>query len=162
MINYLHGFLFVVTVFITGEGSVVYERMLNKQEQPTFEDLIAYSGERGALWLALDKHMKEKCNASWEIRFPYGKDYGWGVKYSVKSKHICDVFAEKGAFTALFQVSDKAVNTIYDELGGYAKEIWAEKYPCASGGWIEFRVLNEEQLQDLEKILYAKVTVRGK
>ena len=139
----------------------MYERMLNKQEVPTFDDLIQYSGERGALWLALDKYMTDELRASRQIRFPYGKDYGWSAKYSVKSKHICDVFAENGAFTALFQVSDKAVATIHDELSAYAKEIWADKYPCASGGWIEFRVLSEEQLRDLEKILHAKVTVRG-
>jgi hypothetical protein len=139
----------------------MYERMLNKQEVPTFDDLIQYSGARGALWLALDTYMTGELRASRQIRFPYGKDYGWGVKYSVKSKHICDVFAENGAFAALFQVSDKAVATIHDELSAYAREIWADKYPCASGGWIEFRVLNEEQLRDLEKILHAKATVRG-
>jgi len=136
--------------------------MLNKQETPTFDDLIRYSGDRGSLWLALDKYMEEQYNVTKQIRFPYGKDYGWSVKYSIKSKHICDVFAENGAFTALFQVSEKAVDTIYDALGTYAKDIWADKSPCAGGGWIEFRVLDEEQLQDLEKIIHAKATVRAK
>ena len=140
----------------------MYERMLNKQKIPTFDDLIHYSGDMGPLWLELDKRMEEKYNAAKQIRFPYGKEYGWSVKYSIKSKHICDVFAENGAFTALFQVSDKAMDTIYDELGAYAKDVWADKFPCASGGWIEFRVLNKERLCDLEKIIYAKATVRGK
>jgi len=140
----------------------MYERMLDKQETPAFDDLIRYSGNSGRLWLALDKYMEETYNVSKQIRFPYGKDYGWSVKYSIKSKHICDVFAENGAFTALFQISDRAVDTIYDALGAYAKDVWADKSPCASGGWIQFRVLNEEQLQDLEKIIHAKVTVRGK
>jgi hypothetical protein len=138
----------------------MYERMLNKQEIPTFDELIRYSGDSGSLWLGLDRHMEDKYKVSKLIRFPYGKDYGWSVKYSIKSKHICDVFAENGAFTALFQVSDKAVATVHDELSDYGKDIWADKYPCASGGWIKFRVLNEEQLQDLEKIIHAKVTVR--
>jgi len=136
--------------------------MLNKQEVPTFDDLIRYSGESGPLWLALDKYMEDNFQASRQIRFPYGNKYGWSTKYSIKSKHICDVFAENGGFAALFQISDKAVATIYDELGAYAKEVWADKSPCASGGWIEFRVLNEEQLLDLKKIIHAKVTVRGK
>ena len=140
----------------------MYERMLNKQEVPTFDDLIRHSGDRGPLWLELDRHMEEKHNASKQIRFPYGKDYGWSVKYSIKSKHICDVFAEYGAFAALFQVSDKAMSVIYDELGGYAKDVWADKSPCASGGWIEFRVLDEDQLGDLIKIIHAKATVRAK
>ena len=140
----------------------MYERMLNKQEVPTFADLISYSGSRGFLWLALDKRLAEKYNISRQIRFPYGKEYGWSTKYSLKSKHICDIFAENDAFCALFQVSDKAVATIYDELGSYAKAVWADKSPCASGGWIEFRVLDEEGLSDLEKIIHAKVTVKAK
>ena len=140
----------------------MYERMLDKQKTPTFEDLIRYSGDSGKLWLELDKRMKDNYKSAKQIRFPYGKDYGWSVKYSAKSKHICDVFAENGAFAALFQVSDKAVDTVYDELCDYAKDVWADKSPCASGGWIEFRVLNEEQLRDLEKIIHAKVTVRAK
>ncbi|MCL2563660.1 MAG: DUF3788 domain-containing protein [Oscillospiraceae bacterium] len=140
----------------------MYERMLNKQEVPTFDDLIRCSGASGDLWLALDEHMTTAYNAAKQIRFPYGKDYGWSAKYSVKSKHICDIFAENGACTALFQVSTKAMETVLDELGTYAKQVWADKSPCASGGWIEFRALDEAQMQDLKKIIHAKVTVRGK
>ena len=140
----------------------MYERMLNKQEVPTFDDLICYSGERGALWLALDQRLIDTYGVSRQIRFPYGKDYGWSAKYSVKNKHICDIFAEKGAFAALFQISNNAVNTIYEDLGTYAKDVWADKSPCASGGWIQFRVLNEEHLADLEKLIHAKITVRAK
>ena len=124
------------------------------------DDLISHSGDCGNLWFQLDKDMEEKYNISKLIRFPYGKEYGWSVKYSIKSKHICDVFAENGAFTALFQVTTKAIETIYDELGAYAKDIWENKNPCKGGGWIEFRVLNKEQLLDLLKIIHAKATVR--
>lgn len=138
----------------------MHERMLNKQQQPTFEEMIHYCGKRGELWLALHKHMQEQHNAITQIRFPYGKEYGWSVKYSLKSKHVCDVFAENGAFAALFQVSDKAVASVHDGLDDYAKAIWAEKSPCASGGWIEFRVLDEAQLADLQKIIGAKIAVR--
>jgi len=134
--------------------------MLNKQEQPTFEDLINHCGEMGALWLELDERLVCEFALGKLIRFPYGKEYGWGVKYSRKSKHICDIFAESGAFATLFQVSDKAMDTIYDELSDYAKAIWADKSPCKGGGWIEFRVLNRKQLEDLEKIIRAKIVVK--
>lgn len=138
----------------------MYERLLNKQEQPTFEQMVRYSGDSGPLWLALDAMLKDTHNADTLIRFPYGNEYGWGVKYSVKKRHICDVFAENGSFTALFQVSNRAVETVHDTLADYAKQIWADKHPCATGGWIEFRVLDKGQLADLEKILHAKITVR--
>ena len=140
----------------------MYERMLNKIQTPTFDNLIAYSGDSGPLWLALESYLESEFNISKQIRFPYGKDYGWSVKYSVKSKHICDVFAENGAFTALFQISTAAMETVLHELGDYAKDVWEDKSPCASGGWISFRVLNSEQLEDLKKIVRAKITVRLK
>ena len=138
----------------------MFERMLDKQNEPTFEELIAFSGATGKLWLSFDEYMLVEHGVTKLIRFPYGKKYGWSVKYSVKSKHICDVFAESGAFTALFQVSNKAVDTVFDGLSDCAKGIWAEKSPCASGGWIEFRVLDEEHLENLQKIVNAKIVVR--
>jgi len=138
----------------------MYERMLNKQEQPTFEDLINHCDEMGSLWLELDERLVSEFAVEKLIRFPYGNEYGWGVKYSRKSKHICDIFAENGAFAALFQVSQKAMDMVYDELSDYAKEIWDDRSPCKGGGWIEFRVLNHEQLNDLEKIIRAKITVK--
>jgi len=133
--------------------------MLNKQETPTFDDLIRYSGESGSLWLRLDANLQQ-LGATREIRFPYGKDYGWSAKYSVKKKHICDIFAENGAFTALFQVSAKAIETVYDELDDYAKQVWADNSPCSTGGWISFQVQTESQMENLEKIILAKIAIR--
>ena len=85
-----------------------------------------------------------------------------GVKYSIKTKHICYVVAENGAFQARFKISNNAMETIYNELSSYAKNIWENGYVCGSGKWIHVRVLNDEQLQDLKRILYVKMTLRTK
>lgn len=138
----------------------MYERMLNKQIVPEFDDLISYSGDCGALWIGLDEFLKERFEASRLVRFPYGNSYGWGTKYSRKSRHICDVYAEAGAFTAHFQISHGAVDTLV--LGEYAQKIWEDRYPCGSGGWLQFRVLCEEHLEELKKLLVAKMTVKSK
>lgn len=140
----------------------MYERMLNKQEQPTFENLIAYCGDSGGQWLALENYLQTEFDASKLIRFPYGKDYGWGVKYSRKNKHICDIFAENGAFTVFFQISSAAIDSMYSDMDEYAKGIWKDKYPCSSGGWVHFRVLNNEQLESVKKIIQAKMAPRRK
>jgi adenine-specific DNA methylase len=135
----------------------MYERMLDKQFEPSFDDLLSHSGERADLWLTLDTWFIEEFSAKKLIRFPYGNDYGWAVKYSRKSKHICDVFAENGAFSVFFKVDESAVEKVYDDLGDYAKTVWKEAYPCKNGGWIDFRVLNAIQLEDIKKIICAKM-----
>jgi hypothetical protein len=135
----------------------MYERMLDKKTVPSFEDMISYCGETGALWVELDSYFKDELNAEDSIRFPYGNKYGWSKKYSCKNKHICDVFAEKGAFMILIRISNDAIEPIYKSLSNYAKTVWDNKYPCGSGGWLNYRVTCKEQLQDLIKIIELKV-----
>ena len=137
----------------------MYERMLNKHEVPSFDDLLSYSGKIGGLWIDLDQYLNDTFSAVRLIRFPYGNKYGWGAKYSQKGKHICDVFAENGAFTAHFHISNNAMEATGKDLSDYAISIWESKYPCGNGGWLHFRVLNNEQLYELKKILCAKMSI---
>ena len=143
----------------------MYERMLNKRETPTFDDLIRYSGKSGKLWMALDAYLKDEFGAATQIRFPYGNKYGWSVKYGAGKKHVCDVFAENGAFAAFFRISADAIESMCGTLDAYAKNVWENRYPCGDGGWIDFRVLNGRHLQGLKKMIRAKfqeIAKRGK
>jgi hypothetical protein len=107
----------------------------------------------------MSTHPNEKFSAAKLIRFPYGNDYGWAVKYSAKSKHICDIFAERGALSVFCKINTKAVEKVYDGLGDYAKTVWKDAYPCKNGGWIDFRVLTAEHLEDVKKLVCAKMNV---
>ena len=139
----------------------MYERLLDKTSPPTFDDLIAYSAENGVLWLELDKHMRDIFSAQRQIRFPYGNKYGWSCKYSLKSKHICDVFAENGAFTLHFRISDQQLDSIYGILSEYAKAVCDNKYPCNGGGWLTYRVLSQAHADDAKKLLSAKLNLKS-
>lgn len=132
--------------------------MLDKQTVPSFDEMISYCGDVGELWLKVDKYLKDELDMKGCIRFPYGNKYGWSIKYSYKNKHMCDVFAENSAFMVLIRISDDAIKPIYNELSSYAKTVWDNKYPCGSGGWLNYRITNKEQLQDLMKIIDIKVS----
>lgn len=67
------------------------------------------------------------------------------------------MFAENGAFALHFRVSIDCLNTVYDSLSYYSKEICDAKYPCGEGGWLTYRVLSQEHLNDAKKILRAKI-----
>lgn len=136
--------------------------MLDKQKEPSFDEMISYCGEVGKLWLELDGYLKDKLQMKGCIRFPYGNKYGWSVKYSIKSKHVCDVFAENGAFMVLIRMSNASMEPIYSTLSDYAKVVWDNKYPCGSGGWLNYRVTGNEQFQDILKIIETKVNNHGK
>lgn len=42
----------------------MYERMLDKNIVPTFEDLVDYAKDSGRLWIELDEWIKEQYKAS--------------------------------------------------------------------------------------------------
>ena len=139
----------------------MYERLLDKTISPTFDDLIAYSTKSGVLWLELDKHMRDIFSAQRQIRFPYGNKYGWSCKYSLKSKHICDIFAENGAFALHFRISNQQLDSIYGDLSEYAQDVCDHKYPCGGGGWLTYRVLSQSHASDAKKLLSAKLNLKS-
>lgn len=134
----------------------MFERMLDKQVTPSFDEMISYCGEAGGMWLELDGFLKDKFDMKSCIRFPYGNKYGWSVKYNRKSKHFCDVFAENGAFMVLIRISNDEIKLVYKDMSEYAKAVMDNKYPCGNGGWLNYRVTENEHLQDLMKIIEAK------
>lgn len=138
----------------------MYERMLDKNLNPSFDDLINFSGKAGSLWIEIDQWLKSEFELQSTIRFPYGNNYGWGIKYYKGSKHICDIFAENNAFTVFTRINNKAFITIQNNLSVHSIEIYEKKYLCGDGGWINYRILSVEHLGEIKKILSAKIKIK--
>ena len=137
--------------------------MLNREQTPSFSDMLKHSGASGALWTEVESFLRDNCdNLQTVVRFPYGGSYGWGVKYSCGARHICDIFAETDAFTVFFRISNKDVDGVKDGLDEYAAKMCGEKYPCGDGGWVHYRVAERKHLAGVIKLLAAKVKPKNK
>lgn len=134
----------------------MYERMLDKQRRPTEEEFFTYCGLSEKRLVRLNQFLLENLKNERLLRFPYGNRYGWGMKYFIKSKHVCDVFAEKDAFTVLLRLSSKQLEKEYVHVTDETKSRIDQKYPCGDGGWVSLRVLSDEQLDDAQKLLALK------
>lgn len=139
----------------------MYERMLDKKNEPSLKQIKAYVGEESyASLCAFEEQLKTQYQLSKELRFPFGNNYGWGYKYSHKSVHLCYAFFEEGAFTIMVHVGDQRVPALekeMDALSPKARELWAHRYPCGEiGGWVQVRVLEYDDLCDALKFINAK------
>ena len=139
----------------------MYERLLDKYNKPTAEQVKEYLGSEGyERLLSLEGYLKSHYQLSIEMRFPFGNNYGWGYKYSHKATHLCYAFFEKGAFTVTLQIGDKQVHLVEDMLNTLsikARELWNNRYPCGEhGGWVHYRVLGDEELTDICELIGAK------
>lgn len=106
------------------------------------------------------KHVKKQYDLKKELKFPFGNNYGWGYKYSHKATHLCYAFFEKEAFTILIQIGDNQVSIIesmINTLSEKTKELWETRYPCGNhGGWIQYRILGEEDFLNVIKFINVK------
>lgn len=134
----------------------MYERMLNKQETPTAADMAAYCGESAQLFTALNEWLGETCGTAQVVTFPYGNRYGWGIAHRIKKKLICNIFAERDAFTVMMRLSNLEFASVYENVRKYTQEYIDHKYPCSDGGWIHYRVTCQEHLDDIKKLLTVK------
>lgn len=134
--------------------------MLNKNVKPTMEDIFSTIGDEGTKhWRLIEEFFNNSYDIDLEIRFPFGNNYGWGVRFKHRNKMLCYMFPEKGAFTVFFQIGKNELAKMLDKLDGFlprTKEIWESHYPCGDGCWLYYRVLNSEEINDIKELMKIK------
>lgn len=136
----------------------MYERLLDKNAMPDATAITEHLGEESADRLAaMERRLQENYQLSRELSFPFGNSYGWGYRYRHKSSHLCYAFFEKGAFSVMLQIGDKLVPQLEGQLPLYLRktqDLWEGRYPCGErGGWVHYRVLADDELSDVIKLL---------
>jgi len=139
----------------------MYERLLDKTNQPTNEFVKDYLGMQSyGFLMEFEKLLYNGYQLSKEMKFPFGSNYGWGYKYTHKSSHLCYVFFESGAFTVMIQLGDNCVakiQQIIPQMLPKTYELWQNRYPCGKrGGWVHYRVLNESEIKDVMELVKIK------
>ncbi|WP_302416438.1 DUF3788 domain-containing protein [Blautia marasmi] len=134
----------------------MYERMLNKQEEPTISQMTAFCGENAELFTLLNEWLSQTYGSAQKITFPYGNHYGWGIAHRKKQKLLCNIFAEDNAFTVMMRLSDKQFDSVYSRVRKYTQDFIDNRYSCGDGGWIQYRVTCREQFEDIQKLLCVK------
>ena len=106
----------------------MYERMLNKKEKPTVEEMTSYCDGNGERFSRLNRWLSETWRTVQQVTFPYGNQYGWGMAHRIGKKLICNVFAEDNAFTVMVRLSDKQFGSVYGYVQTYTQAYIDHKY----------------------------------
>lgn len=134
----------------------MYERMLNKETEPTQEEMAAYCGEQAEYFAAVNSRLEAAFQTQPKVVFPYGSHYGWGIGHYKRKKLICNLFPEREAFTVMIRLTNAQYAKVYDAVSEHTRRCIDEKYPCGDGGWLHYRVAGPEQYEDIIKLLEVK------
>lgn len=134
--------------------------MLDKSQRPSKEEIKKEIGKIHAEYMDLfESFLNDNYDLITELKFPFGNKYGWSYKYSHKNKHSCYLFFEGKAFTICIQIGKNELNKINDIFETFlprTKEVWKNRYPCGDGGWMYYRILKKEELDDVIKLITTK------
>jgi hypothetical protein len=132
----------------------MYERLSDKNSMPTIEDLISHIGACKGLFENINLFITNELNAEKKLGFSSDSNVrGWGVGFKSKSKFFGTIIAEEDAFTVVMRLTDDQIKKAYEEVLPYAQECLNSYHRTSNGGWVQYRVLNMEQLDDAKKIL---------
>ena len=132
----------------------MYERLSDKNNIPTIEELISYIGSCKELFENIREFLTTELNA--EIKLGFSRDSSlraWGADFRCKLKYFCTIIAEKDAFLVVMRLTDDQIKKAYEEVSSYIQQCLTNYQRTSNGGWVQCRVLNTEQLGDVKKIL---------
>lgn len=136
------------------------ERLMNKNAIPSSLEIENLLGDKAIERLnKFENFLSSHYDLVRELKFPFGNKYGWGYKYTHKSKMLCYLFFEKDSFTVTITIGKRELKGLYQELDNMlpkTKTLWEKRYPCGEGGWIHYPVENDHELQDIQKLIYIK------
>lgn len=134
-----------------------YERMLNKEHQPSEEEIHNMIGHTAA-WLNLRQYLEENYDFVPELVF-YAKKYGWTIRYRKSGKTLCSLFPERGTFSTLIVLGRKEAEkalSMLDEFNENIRTVLEGTEQLHDGWWLWIRVFCVDEVNDIKKLLRVK------
>jgi AraC family transcriptional regulator len=141
----------------------MYERMMDKTTQPSDGDMLNTIGQPIAeAWTALRCFLVETYTIA-PIFNSGGKKYGWNLQHRIGGRPLCEMYPERGSFTALVILGktelDQALERI-ETFGPTVRQALTESPRFHDGCWMYIRVSNpltcQQDVRDIEQLILIK------
>jgi hypothetical protein len=135
-----------------------YLRMLDKEHQPTPEEMVQTVGDASPLWTELHSFIESHYDILPEVIFG-GKKYGWTVHYRKGGRTLCYLYPEEGAFTVLIVLGKLETEQALAKLHGFSSGVRGVIENTASlhdGRWLWLRPLSLDDVSSIESLLTIK------
>ena len=136
-----------------------FERMLNKDIEPTEEDIVRHIGARAAvLWSSLREYLSVHYEHLPELNFG-GRNYGWSIRYRKSGKTLVTLYPERNAFTALVVLGKKEVaktEGLLDRLSTNVRSLFQKSHQLHDGRWLWIRPSSKADVKSIKLLLSIK------
>jgi hypothetical protein len=141
----------------------MYERMMDKTTQPSDADMVNWIGQPvNEAWSALRRFLVETYDIL-PIFNSGGKKYGWNLQHRRGGRPLCEMYPERGSFTALVILGkvelEQALERL-DTFGATVQKALVESPRYHDGCWMYIRVADvltcKQDVLDIEQLILIK------
>jgi AraC family transcriptional regulator len=141
----------------------MYERLLEKDPQPTDESMLDVIGSPLAgAWTRLRRFLVDTYDLSPLLQYG-GRRYGWNVQHRKAGRPLCEMYPEHGSFTALVILGKKELDQALEKMdtfGPTVQRALADSPRFHDGCWMYIRITDpltcEKDVQDIEQLIVIK------
>lgn len=137
---------------------MAYERMSDKTKRPTEDEILETIGQPAGCWTALKAYLAETYEIEGDFKIGSEK-YGWFLSFRKGGRPLCDMFPEKGAFTALVVLGGKETAQAREALDTFGPNVrnCLETSPSFHDGcWLWMRVQDNRDVEDIQRLVLLK------
>jgi hypothetical protein len=126
----------------------------DKAVQPSPGDIQNVIGTRFTLWEDMLKHIRDTYEPQEDFKFLYGKNYGWAMRFKLKSKLLTSLYPADGGFKVQIILSSEEIETaLAMDPGKNVRQTIDEATPYPEGRWLFIPVENPADMQDVINLL---------
>jgi hypothetical protein len=126
----------------------------DKTHQPTDAEISEAVGSLFSTWQTLTQWIRENYPVQEDFKFLYGKNYGWGLKFSIKGKLLTALYPGSGYFTVQIILRLEAIEKAQGmKLGENALQAIQRANPYPEGRWLFIPVEAQNDLMDVQTLL---------
>lgn len=126
----------------------------DKSHSPEPEEIRGILGSSFPLWEELLTHIRQMYQPVEDLKFLYGKNYGWAVRFRLKGKLLTSLYPAEGYFSAEIIMSPAEVDTVQSmNMGRNVCQAIDSATPYPEGRWLFIPVENRDDLMDITQLL---------
>lgn len=134
-----------------------FSAFTDKNHQPTPFEMQIVTGSKLPEWEQVIKLLRDNYSTQEDIKFLYGKKYGWAMRYRIKGKLLASLYPAEGGFTVQLILSQKDIKKALDmNLGRNVRDTIEKATTYPEGKWLFIAIKTEEDIRDVKKLLAIK------
>ena len=137
---------------------MLYQRLLNKDERPSEEEIAKTIGGKSSLWLEMHRFIEESYDVAPELVF-FTRKYGWTIRYRKSGKTLCSLFPEERGFTFHIVLGKKEAEKfeiLREDWSPKIRDLFDNTKQLHDGRWLWINQPEVGSLSDLERLLVIK------